>query len=491
MRSRGQRWAPATPGVVATAVLVAVLAGCSEEEPTTDAGTRPTSAGPSATGDTEGATGGPQDQARQTEGDAVVLAEGVTVPGGAAGEQLQWVLDTLATPGAPTEPEARQHLSPTFLQAVPAQQIPGVFAEIRGLAPFQVDSVTGSPGSLTAQLSGSGPLIVSLVVDDAGLIQGLTFSPDPTAGREPAGSLDDVDAELAGLGEQTHVLAARVQDGSCVPVHSTEADEPAPIGSVFKLYVLGALADAVEAGDVSWEDELEVTEEIRSLPSGQLQDAPPGTTVTVREAAELMIAISDNTATDLLIEHIGVAAIEDSLAGLGVQDPQGLTPFPTTAQFFQLGWGADDQARQAWGAADTAEQRQILQGLAPGVQGVDPRDVLAPRWEDGIGWFATAQEICAVHVALQQRAQTPAGEPLRGIVSANPGSPTLAADTDYLAFKGGSAPGTVTYSWYAETADGDPVVAVVQVAGDVSVDPIAVLGPAQDVVLLLTEGAGR
>lgn len=39
-------------------------------------------------------------------------------------------------------------------------------------------------------------------------------------------------------------LPARVEDGACVPVYEHEADVPAPMGSAFKVYVLGALIDA-------------------------------------------------------------------------------------------------------------------------------------------------------------------------------------------------------------------------------------------------------
>jgi beta-lactamase class A len=88
-----------------------------------------------------------------------------------------------------------------------------------------------------------------------------------------------------------------------VPVHERGGDEVAPLGSVFKLSVLGALADAIDAGALTWDDELTIEEADRSLPTGELQDRVGGTT-TVREAATLMVSLSDNTATDLLIHEL-------------------------------------------------------------------------------------------------------------------------------------------------------------------------------------------
>ncbi|MGB3184371.1 MAG: serine hydrolase [Ornithinimicrobium sp.] len=295
-----------------------------------------------------------------------------------------------------------------------------------------------------------------------------------------------MDEELSTLSQQRHVLAARVEDGQCVPVFEHESDQAAPSGSAFKVYVLGAVVDAVERGDLTWDQELTVTEEIRSLPGGTLQEAPAGTKVSVRRAAELMISISDNTATDMLIDALGVQAVEEAYTDMGLSDNNmdGLTPLPTTAQLFQLGWGVDDDIRQQWSGADTQTQREILADLPEGVADIDPLSVTEPRWEEGVDYFISAADLCAAHVALQERAQTPAGEPVRAIVAENVGIPSVAAGFDYLAFKGGSVPGQLTLTWYGEVDD-VAVVAIVQVATDEQIDANQVLGPAADVLTLL------
>ena len=48
-----------------------------------------------------------------------------------------------------------------------------------------------------------------------------------------------------------------------------------------------------------------IRDELDSLPSGTTQDEPPGTGLPVRELALRMIAMSDNTATDHLIDLVG------------------------------------------------------------------------------------------------------------------------------------------------------------------------------------------
>jgi beta-lactamase class A len=58
---------------------------------------------------------------------------------------------------------------------------------------------------------------------------------------------------------------AKVNSGSCVPLHSIDPGTAAPLGSAFKLYVLDALGDAVAAGKVRWDQPLTVTAQLKGL----------------------------------------------------------------------------------------------------------------------------------------------------------------------------------------------------------------------------------
>ncbi len=93
------------------------------------------------------------------------------------------------------------------------------------------------------------------------------------------------------------------------------------IGSAFKLYVLSTLSREIAARRRSWNDVVPLDQ--RSYPSGILQDWPQGTPMTLQTLATLMIAISDNTATDQL------AATSHAAPELGQR-------FSTTREFFQL-----------------------------------------------------------------------------------------------------------------------------------------------------------
>lgn len=233
----------------------------------------------------------------------------------------------------------------------------------------------------------------------------------------------------------------------CQPIHAVEAERPVPLGSAFKLYVLGAVADAVAAGDMAWTDQIVITDELKSVPSGVLQDREDGSTTTVREAAELMISISDNTATDLLINLVGRERVEQKQAAYGHSQPALNIPFLTTREWavMKLGPGAEE-LRAGYLAADEAGRRAILSDIADvRADSLAGAAFLNPIEPDRLEWFGSLLDLCAVHVRLQERAQEPSLEPVAEILSLNPGVPS--EGWDYIAFKGGSEPGLITASW--------------------------------------------
>ena len=75
------------------------------------------------------------------------------------------------------------------------------------------------------------------------------------------------------------------------------------------------------AGRVRWDDKVTITSEAKKLGSSGFDKLPPGSKITVRQAAGKMIATSDNMATDLLIGLLGTKAIEKALVDAGHHDP--------------------------------------------------------------------------------------------------------------------------------------------------------------------------
>src|SRR5690606_35675366 len=118
--------------------------------------------------------------------------------------------------------------------------------------------------------------------------------------------------------------------------------------------------DAVDAGDVDWDTKVTLRDELRSTPTGVTQDEPTGTELTAEELAIRMISISENTATDMLIDLLGRDAVEAALADYSHGDPNVTLPLLTTRELTILKFG-DADPTERYVAATTAEQREILE----------------------------------------------------------------------------------------------------------------------------------
>lgn len=429
----------------ALALMALALAGCSG---TTDAGS---SATPSAT-----ATASPS---------STPYPSAVAIPDTPAGATTQWVLEIMNAEEDTTAEYWNDRLTPEFLAEVPAEEIATMLnTNIRPAKPLIPTKYEGDETTAVTTVVGQigEPFELSIAVNADDMIEGLFLGP-VQPDREPAASIDEITERFDALPGDVRALV--IHDGE--RVLEREADEASPTGSVFKLFVLGAVADAVAAGDLTWDETLTVTDEVKSLPSGELQDAAAGTTVTVRETAEKMISISDNTATDMLIERVGRDAVEQAVADMGHSTPDALRPFLTTQELFALGWGGHDDLAARWADGDETERSAVLQELAALPFEVTVDDVagdMTPRWEDGVEWFSSPDDIAAAHDALQQRGE--ADPVVTDILEINPGvSIDPAAWTD-VAFKGGSSPGVIAGSWHATDAEGAPATVVVTMADD-------------------------
>jgi beta-lactamase class A len=78
-----------------------------------------------------------------------------------------------------------------------------------------------------------------------------------------------------------------------------------PSASTIKLPILIALFQEVDAGKIRLEDSIATKQELVAGGSGEIQRAPVGTKYTILDLATKMITISDNTATNMLIERLG------------------------------------------------------------------------------------------------------------------------------------------------------------------------------------------
>jgi beta-lactamase class A len=310
--------------------------------------------------------------------------------------------------------------------------------------PFTLDGVDIGASAATLRLTSSygARQDVRIHTDDLGRVDAFdldTLAPTIT-------SWHDVDAVLSKTGARYSYQVAKVDNGHCDPMQGTNTSESLPLASIFKLYVLHALATAVRNHTVSWDDQLTVTEKSKAVGSSGL-GLPPGAHVSVRTAAEKMIATSDNMATDLLIERMGTHAIEEALVTAGHHDPASMTPFPTMYELFSIGWGKPD-LRAQWQQAPPQIRAELLAQANSTPYEPDPEHAHTPASMYGAEWYGSAEDICRVHAALQADAVGEAA-PVRQILSAVSGIQLDRNVWPYIAAKAGGLPGDLTFSWYA------------------------------------------
>jgi beta-lactamase class A len=97
---------------------------------------------------------------------------------------------------------------------------------------------------------------------------------------------------------------------------SLRADERFATASVIKLPILAALAASVDAGGHRWETIVPVNPRDTAAGSGVIQYLS-GREYTVHDLAVLMIIVSDNRATNLLIDLLGLERINDYCRSAG------------------------------------------------------------------------------------------------------------------------------------------------------------------------------
>lgn len=97
-------------------------------------------------------------------------------------------------------------------------------------------------------------------------------------------------------------------------------DETFPTASLIKVPILVTVYDLVAKGQLSLDDPLSVLRIDQVPGSGIIQYLHNGVILTVRDAAWLMTTISDNTATNLLLDRIIIRTVWNKMDSLGLHN---------------------------------------------------------------------------------------------------------------------------------------------------------------------------
>jgi hypothetical protein len=349
------------------------------------------------------------------------------------------------------------YFAPAFRSQIPKEKFAEISRQIDSAAgPLtRIESITPRTPWIADVTIGFrdaiGTVRISVAATEPHQVDGLLFS-----GLTPrVGDMASVRSAIAALPGRTGFALARLGDGAPQLLAADHGETPFAIGSAFKLVILAELLRAVNAGERRWDDK--VTLDGSPLPGGTYMRSPAGTQVSLRELAQKMISISDNSATDILLHHLGRARVEAMLGVVGIADPAGMTPFPGALEIFKLKGvpGLADRYLKL----DPAGRRQFLDGEVART----PISAISPTlFQDGkpmrieqLEWFATPADMIRVMNWLRRNSATGPGAEARAILGLNPGiAQPAAAQWKWVGYKGGSEPGVIHMTLLLEGKDG-------------------------------------
>ncbi|MBX0328142.1 class A beta-lactamase-related serine hydrolase [Oscillochloris sp. ZM17-4] len=154
------------------------------------------------------------------------------------------------------------------------------------------------------------------------------------------------------------------------------ADERVPTASVIKLPMLVHIALAVDEGALRWDEPITLAEAVKVAGSGILKELGAGLSLSLRDLCLLMTALSDNTATNMLIDRVGIEAINARAQALGMAQTRLLRRAfsPDTPASIPFGLGVTTADEMA-GLLVKIARRQLGDGAAADTV----RDILATQ----------------------------------------------------------------------------------------------------------------
>jgi hypothetical protein len=401
--------------------------------------------------------------------DATATAVASDPAGFTMDDHIDWLIGVLDA-GAFDSAEVTERFEASFLDQVPVARLNAPLGQIAppGSAPWRVLSDTRDDrvAEITVESADGSQLTITLAVTttEPRKIDGLQLQ--PAASVLPHGyTFAQLDTDMAAFAPETAVGIYDVTNGNCEVIHEHNGDRPLAIGSIFKLWVLAELANQIHEGSARWDEPLAVRGDLRSNPAGEFYQLDDGDTRSLREYAEAMISISDNTATDHLIDRLGRELVETAVARAGVAEPSLNQPFLATRELFWLKYLANAPNPPEWYDADIDGRRTILASLdgetVPWV--IDPTLATAPNAEGlsqdqprnlDIEYFASTQDLCRTLIHLDDLSSEPGLEPVADILSINVGVEFDQTSWTDVRFKGGSEPGVFALAWWLERDDG-------------------------------------
>ena len=126
-----------------------------------------------------------------------------------------------------------------------------------------------------------------------------------------------VRAEVSQFKGKVSLAAKNLDTGA---TYDLGGDDRVPTASTIKIAVMVEAFARVTEGKAKWTDEVVLTKEKKVGGSGILGEFSDGLHLTLRDAVNLMMTMSDNTATNLVIDVLSADAVNARMDSLGFKE---------------------------------------------------------------------------------------------------------------------------------------------------------------------------
>jgi beta-lactamase class A len=132
-----------------------------------------------------------------------------------------------------------------------------------------------------------------------------------------AGKINNrIQGRIQSLQESVSLYAKNLATGASYGFH---ADEAVPTASTIKLPIMAELFFEASEGRLDWNQKLTLRDADKVSGTGVIRELADGDELTIRDLMHLMIVVSDNTATNLILHKIGGNAVNSRMEKLGLQ----------------------------------------------------------------------------------------------------------------------------------------------------------------------------
>lgn len=184
----------------------------------------------------------------------------------------------------------------------------------------------GQEFSSLEEASPDAPSSESELVDEAATEAADTLGKAASSNPEPAWTVDPKEVAWDMMTSDLSRLAMRhrgrvsivLKDLGTNKTWKHNPDDLFPSASLIKVPIMVAAFQKIHDGQLSLNDRLALRRRHRVGGSGSLKWRPDGTKVTVKDLLYLMINESDNTATALIIETLGLNYVQQQFSKMGL-----------------------------------------------------------------------------------------------------------------------------------------------------------------------------